>query len=278
MSGTLYIVATPIGHLQDFSARALDILHQVDVIACEDTRHSRRLLESYGIDQPLLALHQHNEHSAASGLLNRLKEGGDVALISDAGTPLISDPGQWLTQAALAEGVRVSPIPGASSVMAALSVSGLPADQFVFAGFVPSKKGERERFIADFAASSLTTVMFETPHRIAATLAELAKQLNGQRELVIARELTKQFEQIVRLPLAEAEAWLAEDSNRSRGEFVLLLAGCSGEQVEEAQWQAMADDFHHAGLSDKDNAALVAKYCSVKKKKVYQYLLDIFRQ
>lgn len=274
MSGTLFIVATPIGNLQDISMRALDILRQVDVIACEDTRHSRRLLAHYGIDQPLYALHQHNEHRAAQQLLARIQEGADVALISDAGTPLISDPGQWLTQAALAADVRVSPIPGASSVMAALSASGLLANEFMFLGFVPSKKGERQRFIAEIATSTRTTVLFETPHRIAATLTDLASQLDAARELVIARELTKQFEQIVRLPLQKALDWLHADSNHARGEFVLLLAPPANNAPDSAQWQAMADDFHRAGLSNKDNAALVAKYSGANKKAVYQYLLD----
>ncbi|MBV7434387.1 16S rRNA (cytidine(1402)-2'-O)-methyltransferase [Cardiobacteriaceae bacterium TAE3-ERU3] len=274
VSGVLYIVATPIGNLQDITARGQAILAQVDAIACEDTRHSRRLLDAYGIDKPLIALHQHNEHSASEMLLGRLRAGENIALVSDAGTPLISDPGQWLTRVALEQEVPVVPIPGVSSVMTALSVSGLPADQFVFAGFIPSKAGERTRFIETHGKHPMTTVFFETPHRIAASIAALAEQLDGSRMIVFARELTKQFEQIARMPLAEAADWLAADSNRSRGEFVLLLEGQSAAVSDEAQWQQMAIDLVHAGVSSKDCAALVAKYTGAKKKLVYQYIVD----
>lgn len=274
VSGVLYIVATPIGNLQDITARGQAILAQVDAIACEDTRHSRRLLDAYGIDKPLIALHQHNEHGASEALLARLRAGENIALVSDAGTPLISDPGQWLTRVALEQDVPVVPIPGVSSVMTALSVSGLPADQFVFAGFIPSKAGERMRFIEAHGKHTMTTVFFETPHRIAASIAALAAQLDGNRTIVFARELTKQFEQIARMPLAEAVDWLAADSNRSRGEFVLLLEGQSAESSDEALWQEMAQDLVHAGVSSKDCATLVAKYTGAKKKQVYQYIVD----
>lgn len=274
MSGVLYIVATPIGNLQDISERAKSILSQVDAIACEDTRHSRRLLDALGIDKPLIALHQHNEHGASEGLLNRLQKGEHLALVSDAGTPLISDPGQWLTRVALDAGIQVVPVPGASSVMAALSASGLPADQFVFAGFVPSKAGERMRFIEEHGKNSMTTVFFETPHRIAATLNALKDQLDGKRIIVIARELTKQFEQVVRMPLQEAPAWLASDKNHERGEFVLLLEGQSASVAADELWQEMARDMIAGGMSSKDCAALVAKYSGVKKKTAYQYIID----
>ena len=223
MSGVLFVVATPIGNLEDVSRRALAVLAAADIIACEDTRHSRRLLDAYGIDRPLLPLHQHNERGAAQALLQRLQEGANVALVSDAGTPLVSAPGAVLTRLAHEAGIRICPVPGASSVMAALSASGLPADRFQFAGFIPAKAGERQRFFAEFAAAAQTTIFFETPHRIAESLAAMAEIFDGARRLVVARELTKQFEQIATLPAQELPAWLAADAQRQRGEFALVL-------------------------------------------------------
>ena len=272
MNGVLFVVATPIGNLEDVSQRALATLAAADIIACEDTRHSRRLLDACGIDRPLLPLHQHNERSAAQALLQRLQEGANVALVSDAGTPLVSDPGALLTRLAHEAGIRICPVPGASSVMAALSASGLPADRFQFAGFIPAKAGERQRFFAEFAAATQTTVFFETPHRIAESLAAMAEIFDGARRLVVARELTKQFEQIAMLTVATAPAWLAEDDNRQRGEFVLLLGAAVGQTT--ADWQPLADDLRDAGLSAKTTAALVAKHTGANKKAVYQYLLD----
>ena len=272
MSGVLFVVATPIGNLEDVSKRALAVLAAADIIACEDTRHSRRLLDAYGIDRPLLPLHQHNERGAAQALLQRLQESANVALVSDAGTPLVSDPGALLTRLAHEAGIRICPVPGASSVMAALSASGLPADRFQFAGFIPAKAGERQRFFAEFAAAAQTTIFFETPHRIAESLAAMAEIFDGARRLVVARELTKQFEQIALLTVASAPAWLAEDDNRQRGEFVLLLEAAA--EKEAADWQPLAEDLRAAGLSAKDTAALVAKHTGANKKAVYQYLLD----
>ena len=272
MSGVLFVVATPIGNLEDVSRRALAVLAAADIIACEDTRHSRRLLDAYDIDRPLLPLHQHNERGAAQALLQRLQEGANVALVSDAGTPLVSDPGALLTRLAHEAGILVCPVPGASSVMAALSASGLPADRFQFAGFIPAKAGERQRFFAEFAAAAQTTIFFETPHRIAESLAAMAEIFDGARRLVVARELTKQFEQIALLTVASAPAWLAEDDNRQRGEFVLLLEAAA--EQEAADWQPLAEDLRAAGLSAKDTAALVAKHTGANKKAVYQYLLD----
>ena len=272
MSGVLFVVATPIGNLEDVSRRALAVLAAADIIACEDTRHSRRLLDAHDIDRPLLPLHQHNERGAAQALLQRLQEGANVALVSDAGTPLVSDPGALLTRLAHEAGILVCPVPGASSVMAALSASGLPADRFQFAGFIPAKAGERQRFFAEFAAAAQTTIFFETPHRIAESLAAMAEIFDGARRLVVARELTKQFEQIALLTVASAPAWLAEDDNRQRGEFVLLLEAAAAQ--EAADWQPLAEDLRAAGLSAKDTAALVAKHTGANKKAVYQYLLD----
>ena len=273
MSGVLFVVATPIGNLEDVSQRARATLAAADIIACEDTRHSRRLLDACGIDRPLLPLHQHNERGAAQALLQRLQEGANVALVSDAGTPLVSDPGAVLTRLAHEAGIRVCPIPGASSVIAALSASGLPADRFQFAGFIPAKAGERQRFFAEFATATQTTVFFETPHRIAESLAAMAEAFDGARRLVVARELTKQFEQIAMLTVASAPVWLAEDDNRQRGEFVLLLEAAT--KQETADWQPLAEDLRAAGLSAKDTAALVVKHTGANKKAVYQYLVGL---
>lgn len=272
MAGTLFVVATPIGHLEDISTRAISTLRRVAVIACEDTRVSRRLLDAYAIATPLVALHQHNERGAAEALIARLQAGEDVALISDAGTPLVSDPGATLTRLAHDAGIAVSPVPGASAVMAALSASGLPGDDFRFAGFVPSRAGERSRFLEGFAHSPCTTVMFETPHRIADTLAAMRDLYSDERILVIARELTKQFEQIVRLRLADAPAWLAADANHARGEFVLVLEAAAAE-MDDHGWQALADDLRDAGVSNRDAAAIVARHTGAAKKAVYQYLI-----
>lgn len=177
-----------------------------------------------------------------------------------------------LTRLAHAADIRVSPLPGASSVIAALSASGLPADRFTFAGFIPAKAGERQRFLDDYRTATHTTIFFEAPHRISDTLATMAETFDGVRPLVIARELSKQFEQIAHLSVATAPAWLAEDNNRQRGEFVLLLGGAIAQTT--ADWQPLADDLRDAGLSAKTTAALVAKYTGANKKAVYQYLLD----
>ena len=261
------------GRLPPWLAALLATLAAADIIACEDTRHSRRLLDACGIDRPLLPLHQHNERGAAQALLQRLQEGANVALVSDAGTPLVSDPGAVLTRLAHEAGIRVCPIPGASSVIAALSASGLPADRFQFAGFIPAKAGERQRFFAEFATATQTTVFFETPHRIAESLAAMAEAFDGARRLVVARELTKQFEQIAMLTVASAPVWLAEDDNRQRGEFVLLLEAAT--KQEAADWQPLVEDLRAAGLSAKDTAALVAKHTGANKKAVYQYLVGL---
>lgn len=273
MSGVLYIVATPIGHLDDVSVRARVILQEVDCIACEDTRHSRRLLQHYGIETPLLALHQHNERGASELLLVRLLAGESVALVSDAGTPLVSDPGAILVGLAHESGVRVVPIPGASSVMAALSASGLSANQFMFAGFIPAKSGERLAFLRDFSQLSCTCVFFEAPHRVQATFAAMQAVLDGDRVLVVARELTKQFEEIVRLTVGEALQWLQGSDYRERGEFVLLLEGVSQVQAKAHHWQKMALDLQAVGVGAKAVSNLVSEYCGVKKKVVYQFLI-----
>jgi 16S rRNA (cytidine1402-2'-O)-methyltransferase len=224
-ASTLYVVATPIGNLADISLRALHVLSKVDVVACEDTRHTQQLLRAYGLDRPgsqLLAVHQHNEAEAAHNVLDRLGEGQRVAYVSDAGTPAISDPGARLVAAVRQAGFRVMPLPGASSVTTALSAAGMTGDSgFVFAGFLSSKATERQLAVQKLAQESRAVVLLEAPHRIEALAQALA--VLGQRRVTLGRELTKQFEQIETLPAQDLSAWLAEKPERLRGEFVLVL-------------------------------------------------------
>ena len=223
----LYVVATPIGNLGDITLRALEVLRAADVIACEDTRHARHLLDHHDIRSRLVALHQHNENAAAEKLLPLLAAGQVVALISDAGTPGVSDPGARAVAAVRTAGYPVIPLPGPNAAIAALSAAGLADSedaQFLFAGFLPSKPGARRQRIEALRAIPAALVFYEAPHRVAETIDDLAARLEPQREIVVARELSKLFESIVRMPLAEAPAWLAADPNRSRGEFVLLVS------------------------------------------------------
>ena len=224
-ASTLYVVATPIGNLADISLRALHVLSKVDVLACEDTRHTQQLLRAYGLDRPgsqMLAVHQHNEAEAAHSVLERLGQGQRVAYVSDAGTPAISDPGARLVAAVRQAGFRVMPLPGASSVTTALSASGMTGDSgFVFAGFLSSKATERQLAVQHLAQESRAVVLLEAPHRIEALALALAAL--GPRRVTLGRELTKQFEQIETLPAQDLSAWLAEKPERLRGEFVLVL-------------------------------------------------------
>jgi 16S rRNA (cytidine1402-2'-O)-methyltransferase len=222
-AAALYIVATPIGNLADMTLRAIHVLAKVEAVACEDTRVSAQLLRHLGLDKPLLAVHQHNEHEGAARVLERLARGESVAYVSDAGTPAVSDPGAALVAAVVARGHRVVPIPGASSAVAALSVAGdAAAASFVFTGFLPAKGQERRDALAALLGLPGAQVLFEAPHRIEALVAALAEGA-PRRRLTLCRELTKQFETVVTLPAAEAPAWLSADANRQRGEFVLVL-------------------------------------------------------
>ena len=221
--GSLYVVATPIGNLRDVTLRALDMLGSADIVAAEDTRVASTLLARYGIAARPRALHAHNEARESPRLVAALVAGRSVALITDAGTPGISDPGARLVRAARDAGCRVVPIPGASALAAAVSAAGLVAERFAFIGFLPTATKARHRFLADVASWPLALVFYEAPHRVQATLAELASVFDGARTLVVARELTKAFETIAVMPLADATHWVAEDANRSRGEFVLIV-------------------------------------------------------
>ncbi len=231
--GTLHVVATPIGNLADLTPRALDTLRAVDAICAEDTRRTRQLLAHFDVDRPLLALHEHNEDAVAAGLVARLQAGDSLALVSDAGTPLISDPGFRLVRAARAAGLRVSPVPGASALVAALSVAGLPSDRFVFEGFLPSKPAARRERLRALASESRTLLFYETGHRIEDALADAAGAFGGGRQAVIARELTKLFETVLDGTLDDLRARVAADPQQRKGEFVLLVHG-AGEDPDAA--------------------------------------------
>lgn len=253
--GTLHVVATPIGHRDDISTRAVETLKSVAVIAAEDTRHTRPLLQHLGIDTPLVALHDHNERTAVDALVQRLVDGDHVALVSDAGTPLISDPGFRLVRAARQAGLRVSPVPGPSAVVAALSVAGLPSDRFVFEGFLPAKAGARRSRLAELAGEPRTLIFYESSHRIAESLEDMRDVFGAGREAVVARELTKLFETVLGAPLAQLVQTVQGDPNQQKGEFVVMVAG-----RDETEDDRMAEGLRVFGiLKDELPPAKAAK-------------------
>ncbi len=274
MDPGLYIVATPIGNLGDLSPRALEILRGADVIAAEDTRHSGRLLQHFGIDTPMLAYHEHSDERARRRILEVLEGGGSVALVSDAGTPLISDPGYPLIRAAQAQGIPVRPLPGPCAAIAALSAGGLPTDRFLFEGFLPPKTGARRQRLESLAGQTATLVFYEAPHRVLDTLADMQEILGAEREAVLAREISKAFETVRRAPLGELHQWVAGDPNQQRGEIVLLVAGCPARESEIDEATAALLRRLAQELPARRAAAVVADCTGLRKKQLYEFLLD----
>jgi 16S rRNA (cytidine1402-2'-O)-methyltransferase len=274
--GQLYIVATPIGNLDDMSPRAVAILKQVDRIAAEDTRHSGHLLKQLDINTHCIALHEHNERQFAEKIIQQIKSGSQIALISDAGTPLVSDPGYFLVKLAHQENIPVIPIPGPSALIAALSAAGLATDRFCFEGFVPSKKGVRKSFYAERKKESRTLVFYETPHRIVASLQELCAQFGTQRRVVLARELTKTFETIRNDTAQALLHWVKEDSNQQRGEIVLVVQGY---QAPDCETLALETEqtliILLKELSLKQAVKLTAEITGEQKKKIYNFALSL---
>lgn len=271
----MYVVATPLGNLADISLRAVEILQQVDLIAAEDTRHSQKLLSFYQITTRLISLHEHNEAERAKQLVGFLQEGLSIALISDAGTPLIADPGFTLVNKVRQAGFQVSPLPGPSAVIAALSAAGLPTNSFSFYGFLPSKPSAKESFLTGVASHTSTLVFYEAPHRLLASLASLIKVLGGQRQACIARELTKQFETFLTGSLEELLTKVKEDANQHKGELVILVEGLASQESDQAAiWQeaaswAKALEKH---LPPSKLAAVLAKQLKLNKQEVYARL------
>jgi len=268
----LYVVATPIGNLEDMTYRAVRILSEVDLIAAEDTRHSRVLLSHYNITTAMQAFHEHNEAQLEGRILERLAQGQSIALISDAGTPLLSDPGYRLVRAAREAGLPVHVVPGPSAVTAALSVAGLPTDRFAFEGFLPVKAAARKKRLEALGQETRTLVFFESSHRIEAALADMKEVFGEQRQAAVCRELTKKFETVLRGPLSELQAELARDPNQGRGEFVVIVAGhedSADAALSEAHRMAVALlEF----LPASQAARVAAQLNGVPRRAVYQLL------
>ncbi|STZ62788.1 Ribosomal RNA small subunit methyltransferase I [Moraxella lacunata] len=273
MTGILYIVATPIGNLNDMTARAIDTLKSVDVIACEDTRTSGKLLSFFNISTPTTAYHEHNADTQTARLIERLQGGQSVALISDAGTPLISDPGYRLVKACHDESITVVPIVGACAVIGALSVAGLPSDKFSFVGFLPAKQHGRIESLKAYQDRTETLIFYEAPHRITDCLSDMADVFGGEREATLCREISKTFETIKKLPLADLLEFVKNDSNQQRGEIVLVVAGNT-----QKEQKADYDDWLLAiakELPPKKASAIVADVLGIKKSEVYDRLLEL---
>ena len=275
-AGTLYVVATPIGNLADLSLRAIHVLNLVDAVACEDTRVSAGLLRHFGLHKPLLAVHQHNEREGSASLIERLRTGERVAYISDAGTPAVSDPGAVLVAAVVAAGLRVLPIPGASSAVTALSVAGdTQADGFAFAGFLSTKTAERRAALQALTGQPRSQVIFEAPHRIQALIETMAEVCPAQT-VTVCRELTKQFETVHTAPAAELPAWLAADAQRARGEFVLVLHAVAPSQDEGLPTESLRVlQLLLDTLPLKQAVALTAAISGVSKNTLYDTALEI---
>ena len=277
MSGTLYVVATPIGNLEDLTSRARQLLAEVDLVAAEDTRHTGRLLSTIGAKPALLALHDHNEEQACAKVMDALRGGKDVALVSDAGTPLISDPGYRVVRTAHAEDVRVVPIPGASAVTAALSAAGLATDRFCFEGFPPAKRAARRKWLAALANEQRTIVFYESVHRIADCLADMADAFGADREAFMGRELTKLHEQCVQASLGELRNRVDSGAIPVKGEFVLAVAGAVDDDASAVDVDRMLV-LLAASLSAKEAARIAAELTGEKKNALYDRIIELKRE
>ncbi len=272
---TLYIVPTPIGNLGDITQRAIEILSSVDLIAAEDTRHTGRLLSHFNIPTKTFALHDHNEQQKAQVLVERLQKGGSIALVSDAGTPLISDPGYHLVNQCRQAGIKVVPLPGACAVVTALSAAGLPSDRFSFEGFLPPKsKGRKDKFL-EIAKAERTCIFYESPHRIMDSLKDMLEILGAEREVVLARELTKTYETIQGMPLGELIPWVEESDNRKKGEMVLLIHGYReqiSDEIPDEVTRTLSILIKELPL--KKAAAMTAEIYNLKKNALYKWGLE----
>jgi 16S rRNA (cytidine1402-2'-O)-methyltransferase len=275
-AGTLYVVATPIGNLEDMTPRAIRILSEVDLIAAEDTRHSGKLLKHFGIEAKTEALHEHNERSQVPRLIEILQAGKSIAFITDAGTPLVSDPGFHLVRSARQAGLTVIPVPGACAAIAALSAAGLPSDRFVFEGFPPAKSAARRAVFEKLHEEARTLIFYESPHRILESLKEMTEIFGPEREAVLARELTKQFETVRSGTLTELSEWVNRDPHQQLGEFVILIHG-----VPRAEREAVDEDAERVlkilleELPVSQATALAAKITGLKKNRLYEYALNL---
>lgn len=275
-AGRLYVVATPIGNLEDMTPRAIRLLSEADLIAAEDTRHSGKLLMHFGVGTKTEALHEHNERSQVPRLVEFLQSGKSIAFITDAGTPLVSDPGFHLVRAARQAGITVVPVPGACAAIAALSAAGLPSDRFVFEGFPPAKSAARRAVFEKLREESRTLIFYESPHRILESLGDMTEIFGPEREAVLARELTKQFETVRGGTLAELSAWVGRDAHQQLGEFVILIHG-----VPRAEREAVDDDAERIlkilleELPVSQAAALAARITGLKKNKLYEFALTL---
>lgn len=275
VTAALYIVATPIGNLADISVRAIEVLSSVDLIAAEDTRHSKYLLQQHGIDTSTISLHEHNEQQRSELLLSRIAEGESIALISDAGTPLISDPGFRLVKMAREQGIKVVPVPGACAVITALSASGLSAERFAFEGFLPPKATARRRVLEGLMNESRTLIFYESPKRVVASLRDMLAVFGAERKACLARELTKMFETIVMMPLLDLVETVSNDPNHQKGEIVLLIEGQSAVMESDEAEQTRVLQILLMEMSLKQAAIIAASILGIKKNKAYDMALKL---
>ena len=271
MPGILYVVATPIGNLADASARSLEVLREVDLIACEDTRTTRTLLARYGIDARTTAVHEHNERAASGKILEVLSSGKNVALVSDAGTPALSDPGAHLVAEAHRAGIRVSPIPGPSAAAAALCAAGFPGERFLFAGFLPAAASARRKALQALEADC-PVIFYEAPHRMLEAVQDLFQRFGAEREIVVARELTKKFEEVARMRLADAAGWLQADPQRIQGEFVLVLQPGPLRSVREIDAERVVQALLEV-MGPSEAARVAAKITGLPRRLLYEKAL-----